>query len=126
MVRTILLDRLGYTRTELKAVLKRGRRRIREANEPLIGRWLIAVASLPADAQARTILEQAWPGRKGVPEIEWAIVSDAIRRLNVGSPEYDRRRRWCVVDPLRRYEKRSALKEWESREIGAYLLIMEP
>lgn len=118
-IRTLLLHRLGFSRQDIRPSMKRGRRRIRERDENLISWWIANVATLDAEQQARWIMRQAWPD-DGDPLIEWATVSDAIRRLNHDDKD-GTRRRWCIVDRLRRHEHRNALQEWEDRAIGAYL-----
>jgi len=119
--RTLLLDRLGFEKKSplIRQTFKQARRRIREANEPTISMWVSQVRDLDPSEQAAWIMRQAWPPG-GAPVHEWAVVKDAIQRLNAISRPGSGTR-WDGVRRLRRYEVRSAQRKWEDQTIAAWL-----
>ncbi len=121
MIRTILLERIHYTRSDIRWIMRRGRKEVRKDNAAFIERCIKSTDGLSAEAQAKWILDHIWKGKEGSPIVQWAVTSDIIRRLNIGSKKSDRLRRWGVVDSLRRHERRAALHQWEERALGAWL-----
>ena len=53
-------------------------------------------------------------------EIDWATMSDIIRRLNQSDPS-NRRRRWSKFNSLRQSEAKEGLRLYDEMMIGAWL-----
>ncbi len=122
-IRTILLDKLGFSRSDpvLQQTLKQARRRLREENEILISRWVSTVRDMDPRSQVTWILHQVWPNEEA-PIYEFGVVKDAIRRLNIISRD-GTSIRWDGVRRLRRREVREAYRKWEEQTIAAWLIL---
>lgn len=117
--RTLLIHRLGFSRTEIKRTMKRGRRQVGEEHSAWIQSALRNTLEKSPSDQASWILRQAWPDG-GAPVIQWAVVKATVVQINMRE-RGGSHLRWNRVGRLRRYEAKEALKKWESREIGAWL-----
>jgi len=117
MIRSILIQRLGFTKEQVKVVMKKQRRRIREQNAKRIDSIIAQTSHLPYDEQVKVLrlLQHA-------DSIEWVIMSDVIRRLNAQDPA-NRRRRWSKFNSLRQSEVKEGLRRYDEQLIGAWLRI---
>lgn len=116
-IRTILLGRLGFTREQIQPVMKRNRRRVREANLDIIKVIVSDVSALDYHEQVKRLryLQQ-------LNQVDWAMMSDIIRRLNESDPT-NRRSRWSRFNSLRQSESKEALRMYDEMMIGAWLRI---
>lgn len=97
--------------------MKRNRRRIREANLPVIEAIVSDVSDLEYHEQARRLRYLQHLNR-----IDWSTMSDILRRLNDLDPSH-RRQRWSKFNSLRQSEAKEALRMYDEMMIGAWLRI---
>jgi hypothetical protein len=116
-IRTILLQRLGFTREQIQSVMKRNRRRVREANLDIINAIVSDVSPLEYHEQTKRLryLQQ-------LNQVDWSMLSDIIRRLNDSDP-VNRRARWSRFNALRQSESKEALRRYDEMMIGVWLRI---
>lgn len=116
-IRTIMLKRLGFGLEDIRAVMKRNRRKVRESNHHHIEVIISDSAPLEYHEQAKRLRYVQQLNR-----LDWATMSDIIRRLNEIDPS-NRRRRWSKFNSLRQSEAKEGLRRYDEMMIGAWLRI---
>lgn len=114
-IRSILIQRLGFNQKQLQPVMKRNRRRIRERDESIISAIFDEIKDMKYSEQVIRLRYL-----QHLNSIEWATMSDIIRRLNQFEPS-QRRQRWSKFNSLRQSEVIRALKLYDELMIGAWL-----